>query len=344
MIIDHPDLMSVEWLRRHLGAAADGLTGFSYVPIGTGQVGDSYRLHLDGARDLKTIVAKCSSHDENSRHAAQLFHCYELEVRWYQEFAQHSGVRTPQCYMAEVHPDFDRCVMLLEDVAPATQGDQLAGADVEHVRLGLDELARLHAFRWNDGRLAHHAWLHYGEGNREFIRNFVPQIYPEWRARYEGRIDDTILDMGAELARRFDAYLQDRAAPRSLTHGDCRLDNILYSDANGRAILVDWQTVASGVAMNDVAYLIGTSFADPIQRQTNEMDLLAYYLDQLKSCGVEDYPDAKMFYRLGAFSGFVMAVNAAMVVERTERGDEMFAVMAERSGYQALALDSLAAL
>jgi hypothetical protein len=31
-----------------------------------------------------------------------------------------------------------------------------------------------------------------------------------------------------------------------------------------------------------------------------------------------------------------------MLVERTDRGDEMFAVMAERSGYQALHLDSLA--
>jgi len=37
-----------------------------------------------------------------------------------------------------------------------------------------------------------------------------------------------------------------------------------------------------------------------------------------------------------------MGVLSAMLVERTERGDEMFAVMAERSGYQALHLDSLA--
>ena len=46
-------------------------------------------------------------------------------------------------------------------------------------------------------------------------------------------------------------------------------------------------------------------------------------------------------YRLAAFSGFTMRVIAAMLVERTERGDEMFAVIAERSGYQALHLDSL---
>ena len=36
-----------------------------------------------------------------------------------------------------------------------------------------------------------------------------------------------------------------------------------------------------------------------------------------------------------------MAVMSSMIVERTERGDEMFAVMAERSGWQALHLDAL---
>jgi hypothetical protein len=46
-------------------------------------------------------------------------------------------------------------------------------------------------------------------------------------------------------------------------------------------------------------------------------------------------------YRLGALSGYFMAVFASMSVERTERGDEMFAVMAERPARQAIALQSL---
>ena len=46
-------------------------------------------------------------------------------------------------------------------------------------------------------------------------------------------------------------------------------------------------------------------------------------------------------YRRGSFVGFLMAVMSAMIVERTERGDEMFAVMGERSGWQALHLDAV---
>jgi hypothetical protein len=36
-----------------------------------------------------------------------------------------------------------------------------------------------------------------------------------------------------------------------------------------------------------------------------------------------------------------MGVISSMLVERTERGDEMFAVMVERSGKQAIQLESL---
>jgi hypothetical protein len=49
-------------------------------------------------------------------------------------------------------------------------------------------------------------------------------------------------------------------------------------------------------------------------------------------------------YRFYAFSGFLMAILASMNVERTPRGDEMFAVMAERPAWQVLALDSLSLL
>ena len=39
-------------------------------------------------------------------------------------------------------------------------------------------------------------------------------------------------------------------------------------------------------------------------------------------------------YVLGSATGYFMAVLASQVVERTDRGDEMFAVMAERHADQ----------
>jgi hypothetical protein len=95
----------------------------------------------------------------------------------------------------------------------------------------------------------------------------------------------------------------------------------------------------------DVAYLIGTSVADPAERAAHERAWVEGYSAALFARGASHDPDALWReYRLYALSGFVMAIIAAMNVVRTERGDEMFAVMAERPARQALMLDSLSLL
>lgn len=348
MIPDHPSKMPLDWLARKLGQAPRALKAMSFSPIGTGQVGDSYRLTLDWAdgsgKAPASIVAKCPAENETSRNTARQLHNYEVEVKWYQNFATQANIRTPVCLFADIDDDIANFVLLMEDVSPAEQGDQLQGGSVAQLRQVLDELAHLHAFKWNEPSLGQIDWLNYARGNRDFIRDFVPAIYPEWRARYEGRIAADILDMGAVLAKRFDAYLVERPRITTIIHGDCRLDNVLFSDPSGRAIIVDWQTISTGNPMSDVAYLIGTSFPDAAARDASERELVAHYLDRLGGHGITDYPMAWDDYRFGAFGGFVMAVVAAMLVERTARGDEMFAVMAERSGAQALTCDSLSLL
>lgn len=345
---DHPSKMSADWLCQILNQPAGSLRAISYTAIGTGQVGDSFRLTLDwtdiASAAPATIIAKCPAQDPTSRGTAKQLHNYEVEVRWYEHFAPYAQIRTPHCYYTQLDEDISNFVLLMEDVAPAQQGNQLSGGTPDEVRLVIDELAHLHAFRWDDPELSKIDWLNYGRGNRDFIRDFVPAIYADWRARYTGRIDETILDMGADLARRFSSYVQERETISSIVHGDCRLDNVLFNDPSGRAIVVDWQTIATGNPMADVAYLIGTSFAEPATRAACERDLVEHYLKALSQYDISHYEAAWSDYRFAAFGGFVMAVVAAMLVERTERGDEMFAVMAERSGAQAIALDSLSLL
>ena len=45
-------------------------------------------------------------------------------------------------------------------------------------------------------------------------------------------------------------------------------------------------------------------------------------------------------YRLGTFAGLLMAVAASMLVERTDRGDQMFLTMADRHARHALHLEA----
>ena len=147
--------------------------------------------------------------------------------------------------------------------------------------------------------------------------------------------------MGDELIANYKKYSEANAGPMTLVQGDLRLDNILFDDESNAAILLDWQTASIGLPLNDIAYCISTSFADPQERATFEESLVKEYYDQLGVNNIYTYEDAWNDYRRGSFVGFLMAVMSSMIVERTERGDEMFAVMAERSGWQALHLDAL---
>lgn len=341
-----PDAMSPVWLAGKLGQDASALRGFTASKVGTGQMCDSFRLTLDWAHDVDapaTVVAKCPSHDDASRHIAKLTGTYVKEVSWYRELAAGSGVAAPVCHHAEIAGDDVDFILILSDLAPAKQGDQLAGLGLAGLVPCIDAAAGLHALLWNDPRLDALPWL--ARDNGDVIRALFPQLYAGFRDRYAERLDPEVLDLGAGIIDRLDAYLSRQTAARTIVHGDLRIDNILFAPDGERCWLVDWQTLGRGSGATDLAYLVGTSIADPFERAAADRPAFDHWIAALRQRGVDPDPDALWTdYRVGALSGYFMAVFASMSVERTERGDEMFAVMAERPARQALALGSLGLL
>lgn len=344
---DHPSKFDAAFLAALFELPAAALTGFSFAPVGTGQVGDSFRVTLDWADGVAapaSLVAKCPAGDVTSRETARNMHLYEIETQFYAHFAAACGARVPHTYAVDYDAASGDGILLFEDMAPAHQIAQMDGCGLDEVKLILDEASLLHKSHWNAPLLKTLPWLNYATQaeRRAFIAQLVPAIYPEWRARYGERLGADILDMGAELVARFDAYITPRDGPLVLAHGDMRLDNMLFTDADGRVVLLDWQTASAANPMGDIAYTISTSLADAATRAAHERDLVARYHARLGDCvGAYDLDAAWADYRRAAFAGFIMALVSAMLVERTARGDEMFAVMAERSGWQALHLDAL---
>jgi hypothetical protein len=340
-------VFTVGWLADSLGAPPGALKGFSSTAVGTGQMSKSFRLALDweGFEGPKSIIAKCPSLDAKTRAIAQAMKCYTLELGWYRELAGEALVACPRCLHLESANDDLDFVLLLEDLAPAQQGDQLAGASIRQIETALKQAACLHAPFWGNGRADAYAWLRPNENSTSMIRMLVPALYPQFRDRYAGRLSADILEMGEAFVARLDRYLGREPAAATVQHRDFRIDNILFAPSDERAFIVDWQTLGIGAGASDVAYLIGTSIADPDVRKREERRLVNLYTTELAALGVDANIDALwQEYRLYAFSGFLMAILASMNVERTERGDEMFAVMAERPAWQILALDSLSLL
>jgi hypothetical protein len=287
------------------------------------------------------MVAKLPAADETSRNTALSLGSYTKEVRFYQELAPSLPLQTPTVYHADIDPATASFVLLLEDLAPAEQGDQLLGCSLEHATSAVDELVNLHAPRWGDQDLLGIEWLAGDpETNRAFLAMMLPMFWDGFRERYADVLDPHAREVGEVLFINLERYLTPPASPITIVHGDYRLDNLLFDPTDNllRGV-VDWQTVTVGSAMQDVAYFIGAGLHAE-DRRPNEEALVRRYHAALTAAGVDDlaWEQCWLDYRRGTFAGLVMAVAASMLVEQTERGDQMFLTMASRHSQHALDL------
>jgi hypothetical protein len=337
--------LTPEFLTRALAAHLDGarVTVVQTTPVGTGQVSDSCRLRLTYDRDLElpeTLIAKVPAADPASRNAAKVFRTYEIEASFYGQLAARLPVALATCYYAGYDAGPDEYVVLLQDLAPACAGDQLAGITPDQAAIAIDELAALHAFGWGSNELAELPWLNRSspEG-AQLMTAAVTGMYPGFRDRYGTRLEPETLPLIEDFLPRTAGYLAARDGPRTIVHGDFRADNLLFGPA--RPVVLDWQTCSFGAGLGDLSYFLGSSLQVP-DRQQHEEDLVRRYHAALTRSGVRlSWNDCWDGYRRHAFGGIVMDIIAAMFVRQTERGDEMFAAMANRHARHAIDLDSL---
>jgi aminoglycoside/choline kinase family phosphotransferase len=270
---------------------------------------------------------------------------YEVEVNFYRDVARTVDIRMPACHFAEIDLATGEFVLVLEDLAPCVQGDQLAGCSIEQAALAMTELAKLHAPRWNDPALASLEWL--GRNSTEesfaFSEMLLPQLLPGFLERYGSRLEPAQVELAELLMRNIGRFVRERPGPRAVQHGDYRLDNMLFGTAAGGAPLavVDWQTVVWGPPVFDASYFLGAGL--PVdERRRHERELLRLYHDALVARGVAGYSwdDCWTDYRRYAFGGFLMAIGASMMVVQTPRGDEMFMTMLRRHGAQIVDLEA----
>jgi Phosphotransferase enzyme family len=353
-LVTEPDELTAEWLSRALRAGgtlppARSVVAVERSTVGTGQMGDAVRLVVTYDEPVEappSFVAKLPAADPTSRATGTQMRSYETEVRFYQELAPGLPIRTPRCHHAAVDEASGLFVLLLEDLAPARQGDQLAGCDLDQAAVAVREVAKLHGPRWGDPSLEQLPWLNrHDDGRADLLAEMVPGLYDGFVERYGDRLDDDVLAMGAAFVRSVRRWYGLRPRPWTVVHTDYRLDNLLFGTAEGGPpiAVVDWQTVGLGPGVSDVAYFLGAGLALG-ERRAHERELLREWHDGVVAFGVTGYDRDRCWedYRRATLAGFHMAVLASMIVRRTERGDDMFVAMASRHGRHVLDLDGLA--
>ncbi len=353
-LADRIELLTPSWLTGALtdaGVLADGaqVSGLRTELVGTGQMGSSVRLQLtyDGGAGPTTLVAKLPATDPTSRETGLATRAYEKEIRFYQQLASTVQVRAPACHHADIDVETGSFVLVLEDLAPARQGDQLAGCDPDVAEVVVRQAARLHAPRLGDRALAELDWLASSTPERRRdLAAALPVLWAGFCERYDGRLDADTIALGERFVPDVARYYASARGAETIVHGDYRLDNLLFGDPSGDTpvAVVDWQTTSLGVPVADVAYFLGAGLTTD-ERRAVERDLLDAYLGEMAALGAPLDPDESLLgYRAHGLSGLHMAIVASMIVERTDRGDEMFLAMADRHAVQALDHDALAAV
>src|SRR6478735_4388789 len=121
-VVDRGDQLTPEWLTAALQSAGHALTvvDAEFEPIGTGQMGMTYRVRLvyDSEPGPPTLVAKVAGPSEELR--ALVAPGYAAELGFYQDLAASLAVRVPRCWYSAITADNTAFTLLLEDAAPAT--------------------------------------------------------------------------------------------------------------------------------------------------------------------------------------------------------------------------------
>jgi hypothetical protein len=337
-----------EWLTAVLSGAdmlQEGcrVTGVDVTPIGTGQMADTARLAVtydEPGAGPASVVGKFASADEQSRATGLALRAYEIEVRFYREVAARVAARVPSPYFADVEPETGWFTLILEDMVGAQQGDQIEACGTDVAAAVLEEMAGLHAPCWESSELAALEWLNRNSADGDaFMAVMVGSLLPGFLERYRDQLAPEHAALCTTFVEHLPQWMAKRTGPRTASHGDFRLDNLLFRPGERRPMVVDWQTLSWAGASYDVAYFIGGCLSQE-DRRAHELDLLAHYHDALCSRGVTDYSMAQLRSdtRRDTFGGVLMAIVASMVVQRTERGDLMFLTSTTRHAQHALDL------
>ena len=192
-------------------------------------------------------------------------------------------------------------------MAPAVQGDQLAGCSVTVARAAVRELVKLHAPTWQDASLRGIDWIseRTPREGRDQWRELYRASLPPFLDRFAPVLADDEREIIERVAESKGPPFTYPPEPWALVHIDYRLDNLLIDErvTPPRVAVVDWQSCA-GPPLSDLAYFLGAWLLPEVRRPV-ERELVREYHEGLVAAGVRGYlrSDCWADYRRGAFAG-----------------------------------------
>lgn len=295
-----PEDITSEWLTDAL-RSSDIITTSSVTSIdaggtaaGHGFTGQIARLSVtydsreEGTPD--TIIAKFPSYDPAIRMAVtDSAMSYEREVRCYENLLGHVTLSTPRRYHSAYDPESGECILLLQDLAPARFGDNVGNPSREDVESAIRAIGKFHADFWESPRLVDMDWMpgfaQDVEVRQRTFREAQGPFLSTWSKFLQPATIEIVNRLGGSLAR---IRRQLSRPPRTILHGDYRLDNLAFDGSGSGPTVIDWQAPSIGRGVADIAYFI-VYCIEPKERRLLEPELLKLYHSVLVEHGVDEY-------------------------------------------------------
>lgn len=333
------------WLSRALAAVVADRPGpaahvagreLRQVGPGVGFVSQVQRLDLrwSGGDGPSSVVAKTPASEARNRALAVTLDMYGNEARFY----RYLSARTPlavTCHHVELDESGHDFVLLLEDMSAADMVDQVSGCPLGRATQLVTALADHHARFWDESGLDGAPWLRPLSDRRstEVFAAAVAENWPAVRGRFGDSLDARVVDLGDRLAHQVPRLTAALARPpRTLAHGDMRLDNVFFTSA-GQVSVCDWQLTDRSRGVRDLAYFVTQNLRTG-DRRAWEAGLVDTYLTRLAAQGVAGYArdEAWHDYRVALVLCLVYAVIACGGLDGGgARGRDVTRTMLERS-------------
>ena len=303
------ELLTPEWLTAALSSRFPGVhvTAVTPGPV-VERLSTNARFRIECEPEIpRGLSPNLCAKGYFSEQGRSIAHVGEPEAGFYRDFAEPVGIRTLRAVWADVHPDTRHGVVITEDVVAAGGVflDATNPCSVEQTASLVGELARLHAYAWEQPDVVSASWLVPRVAQTLGIRG-IAEIRHNFEDAPGAGVPTSIRDP-QQLVDGYRMLAARRPGPGwTLMHGDAHVGNT-FLDAEGRPGLLDWQLVQHGHWSIDVAYHVASAL-EPAERAAAERDLLQHYLECLGAHGAEapSFDAAWADYRSGILYGFFL--------------------------------------
>lgn len=326
-----PGEVTARWMQQALtaGGASDlpPVQGIALEEISSdvGFMGTILRCHLryDGPiappaqkpSAPETVVVKLPSPLAKNRRLGRRLGLHKREYDFYRLIASEVPVRSPALLYGDYEAGGDRFVLVLEDLVDWHAVSHFDGASAEEVRRAIRAIAKLHGTYWNrtDQPPLNMFTDSFSPRRRMLVQlAYLAHLAPTLE-RFGSFFSEDMRRLAETYAARIDSQIVRVAAgPKTLSHGDFRLDNIFFAADGGEEIaIIDWQVSGLRSPLFDVAYFLVGSVTTEVRRQI-EREVLEEYTEIIGEMGVEGFTFERCWrlYREHSLANLLVVVLA----------------------------------